>query len=226
MASTPSRTDEQIKADVVNELQWDARVDAAKVQVLVEDGTVTLTGKVPTASTRVAAATDAWAVLGVVNVENEMVVELPPEPPAPSGDSIRSTAEDMLVWNADLDASDVSVSFHAGTVTLVGTVPTHWGKDLAEELVGNVRGVLAVNNELAVVPTQDVLDEVVAENVVGALERSALVNAGQIDVTVSDGNVTLRGKVPSAAARFAAYRAASRTSSVKDVRNELLVALA
>ena len=43
-----NRTDEDIKISVVAGLVFDARVDAAEVQVTVEDGRVRLSGTVPT----------------------------------------------------------------------------------------------------------------------------------------------------------------------------------
>ncbi len=217
------RTDEEIKTDVVEELRWDTRVDASKVQVTVDGGVVTLSGTVPTYGARIAAATDTWSVLGVVRVDNNLTVELPTVPPIPSDDTIRSNAESSLEWNPDVDATNISVEVTAGAVTLRGTVPTHWEKTRAEDVVETLRGVVSVTNELAVVPTESFSDEAIAEDIVSAMERSVLVDAGRVDVTVSDGIVTLKGTVPSASARRAAYRAASRTAGVVNVRNELVV---
>jgi osmotically-inducible protein OsmY len=42
--ATITRTDEQIQRDVLQELQWDARVLPNEVGVTVKDGIVTLTG--------------------------------------------------------------------------------------------------------------------------------------------------------------------------------------
>jgi osmotically-inducible protein OsmY len=48
MATTTAstRTDEQIQADVLIELNWDARVRASEIGVIVNGGVVTLTGEV------------------------------------------------------------------------------------------------------------------------------------------------------------------------------------
>ncbi|MBD3220912.1 BON domain-containing protein [bacterium] len=221
----PVRTDEQIKIDVVNELHRDTRVDASKVQVVVDNGCVALSGRVPTAATRAAATVDAWSVAGVRSVDNGLKVELPPMLPVPDDATIAGNADSVLDWSTDIDASDVKVDVEAGVLGLSGTVPTHWEKIRAEELVENLRGVTAVDNELAVVPTQDIVDELIADDVVSALDRNALVDVETVDVTVRDGIVTLSGTVPSAAARFAAYRTASRAASVRDVRSELIVAI-
>ncbi len=217
------RTDEEIKATVVDELRWDTRVDAAKIAVLVEGGFVTLKGTVPTYGASVAAETDAWDVLGVLGVDNQLTVELASVPPIPNDATIRSNAERTLEWNPDIDSLNIRVAVNEGLVTLTGTVPTHWEKIEAEELVRILRGVISVKNELAVVPTMDISDEIIAEDVVDALERSTLVAADKVDVTVNRGTVTLSGSVPTAAARIAAYRAANRTAGVVHVQNNLVL---
>ncbi len=217
------RTDEQVKADVVSELRWDTRLDASKIQVLVDDGAVMLTGTVPTLSAVGAASTDAWSVLGVTRVDNQVTVELPEVPTAPGDGTICSNAESTLEWNPDIDSGTIQVAVSAGVITLTGSVPTHWEKERAEEVVSGLRGVVSVTNELAVVPTTSFSDEAIAQDVVAALGRSVLVEAGQVDVTVSGGVVRLKGSVPSAAARNAAYRAASRSAGVLNVLNDLVV---
>ena len=220
-----TRTDEEIKTAVVNELSWDTLVDASKISVRVDEGMVSLSGTVPTYRSRSAAETDALGILGVLGVENFLTVELPSVPPIPSDTSIRSNAESTLEWNAVLDETNVGIAVNNGIVTLTGTVPTHWEKTEAEELVSTLNGVISVKNELAVVPTEHISDEIIAEDVQAALERSVLVDAEKVDVTVVNGQVTLEGTVPSAAARMAADRIAGRTAGVLNVENNLTVLL-
>jgi osmotically-inducible protein OsmY len=217
------RSDEQIKVDVVDELRWDQRVDASRVKVTAIDGGVTLTGSVPTANARLAAGDAAWFVTGVKRVENQLLVELPQVDTMPDDAAIRSRVEQALAWSADLESSNLSVRVSAGVVTLEGTVPTHWEKTRAGQLARGMLGVIAVQNELAVVLSNDLEDEVIAEDIVAALERNVLIDAADVDVTVSLGTVTLAGSVPSAAARQTAEDVASRTLGVVAVRNELLV---
>lgn len=218
-----TKSDESIKADIVAQLRWDTSVDASKVQVRVENGVATLTGSVPTFGARGAASADAWFVQGVTRVDNQLKVEFAPGPPPPPDDVILSNAENTLDWNPDIDASNIKLAVEAGVITLTGTVPTHWEKMTAAELVGGLRGVLSVINELAVVPSEELADEAIAEDIVLVLDRSTLVDAGRVDVTVSNGIVTLTGVVPSAPAQEAAFRAASRTAGVVDVRNDLVI---
>jgi osmotically-inducible protein OsmY len=225
MSPMTIKTDEKIKVDVVDELHWDTRVDASDTKVRVDNGVVTLTGKVPTFGTRTAASEDAWSISGVRQVENRLEVELPEVHPTPRDEEVRSTAESLLAWNPDIDSSNVDIDVEAGIVTLTGTTPTHWEKTRAEDLVTGLRGVLGVRNELAVVPSRSFTDETIAEDIVQAMDRNLLVDPSQVDVTVTDGIVSLHGDVPSVAARTAAYQAASRTPGVVDVDNELSLQL-
>lgn len=218
-----TKTDEQIKTSVVSELEWDIRVDASHVKVEVDNGVVTLTGQVPSLGAKFAAGEAAWSVLGVVNVNNRLSIALPATPDVPGDDEIRNIALTTMEWNPDIDSINIDVEVELGIVKLTGTVPTHWSKTRAQELVGNLRGVVDVINELAVTPTGSISDEVIAEDIVAALERNVLVDAERVDVTVTGGVVTLAGSVSSGAADLAAHRAASRTTGVVRVNDELVV---
>ena len=136
---------------------------------------------------------------------------------------IRDSVVSALEFNSDIESANIEPVVDAGTVTLEGSVPTHWQKNEAEVLIGLIKGVITVTNELAVVPTEGVSDELIAQDIEGALARSALVDPAAVDVTVSDGTVTLQGNVPSTQTRLAAYRAANRTAGVVNIRNQLMV---
>mgnify|MGYP003943353427 CR=1 FL=1 len=101
--------------------------------------------------------------------------------------------------------------------------PTYW-KPKSENRVSGIRGILGIENKLAVVPSKKVEDEVVAQDVVAALDRDVLVDTEMVHVTVNDGVVTLSGTVPGWASRRAAEDDAALTVGVVGVRNELDVA--
>lgn len=225
MANTNNKSplDQAIQAAVIDELAWDSRIDASAISVHVADGFVYLTGTVPSYSALNAAESDALGVNGVVGVDNELRVQLPTSLPVPSDTTIKEHIALKLEINPDLDASNIHVAVTAGVVMLTGTVPNHWEKQAAAVLAAGVTGVIAVENDLAVVPTAMVADETIAEAVVAALTRSNVVAAERVDVTVSRGEVRLQGKVPTAAARQAAERAASHTEGVIRVVNQVEV---
>ncbi len=218
-----ARMDEDIKKDIIDQLYWDARVDASEVSVEVSNGTVTLRGNVPTFLARSAAFEDAWAVLGVTDVRNQTIVKYPPTIELPVDEDIKTDVERVLSANPNIDVKDILVTVDAGTVTLEGTVEAYWKKVYAEELIGDLPGVIDIRNNLGVVYSQEVTDKVIAEDVISALERNILVEAEDVNVTVSDGIVTLSGNVTTWAGRRAAEEAALYTLGVKDVQNRIAV---
>jgi osmotically-inducible protein OsmY len=60
----------QITRDVLDELLWDDRIDASRVTVTADDGTVVLGGTVDTYHERYDAEDDASRVVGVRDVQN------------------------------------------------------------------------------------------------------------------------------------------------------------
>jgi osmotically-inducible protein OsmY len=218
------RTDEAIKRDLVDELYWDYRVDASSVKAEVSDGVVTLTGTVPSFSARNAASTAAWGIDGVTEVTNLLTVRFPPTFAIPSDAEIMTSAERTLAWNPDVHSADIQVSVTGGTVKLEGTVDAYWKRWKAQDLVSDLRGVVEVENHLAVAPSESFLDKDIARGIEAALERNLYVNAEKITVRVEDGRVTLTGTVPSHYARGRAYDAAAFTPGVLDVDNNIVVA--
>jgi osmotically-inducible protein OsmY len=69
-----SKSDEQIRRDIENQMWWSTQVDADQVSVDVEDGVATLTGTVESWSERDAATKNAYDG-GAVLVRNRLRVE-------------------------------------------------------------------------------------------------------------------------------------------------------
>src|SRR5919108_3737404 len=148
------RNDEFIAKEVFDSMYWDSRVDASKVSVKVDNGIVTLSGTVPSYSSRAAASEDAWLITGVRDVENQLKVDF--RTTVPSDEEIASNIQDQFRWDNDLYPYDIQVTVLTGWVTLEGTVDAFWKKVRAEDLAFSMRGVLGLTNKIAVVPTQTV----------------------------------------------------------------------
>ncbi len=218
-----TKSDEAIKKDVVDHLYWDSRVDASDVMVEVLDGEVTLTGAVPTHIAYRAAEEDVWALSGVRRVVNKLDVQYPAGVSTPPDSEIQSRVENVLLWQHFIDFTEMEVDVDNGWVTLRGTVDAYWKKVRTEEVVLGVAGVLGVTNELAIVPTKDLDDKIIAEDITAALERNIHTDVDLIDVEVEDGTVTLSGSVPSLPAYRMAERIAENTFGVVMVINELVI---
>jgi hypothetical protein len=77
MTVAVTKSDSQLKSDVLAELRWDPRVRETEVGVQVRGGTVTLTGSIDSYAAKLAAREAAHRVLGVLDVADELRVRLP-----------------------------------------------------------------------------------------------------------------------------------------------------
>lgn len=218
-----SRTDEDIKMDVVEQLHWDSRVDASRVQVTVVERMVTLEGAVVSQEAREAAADDASGIRGVLAVANQLSVEPPPDPVPPTDEELEAGILNVYRMDSVLDENDISVEVEDGVVTMQGSVDAFWKMGRARELIAGFAGVREVKNRLSVVPSEDYMDQALAETLTSALSRNALVNPETITVEAEDGVVTLTGTVPDWHAFRAASHTASHTAGVVELHNRLVV---
>ncbi|MGD2246163.1 MAG: BON domain-containing protein [Candidatus Aminicenantes bacterium] len=214
-------TDEQIKKMVVDQLLWDSRIDASHVKVEVTDGVVILTGTVPGHTGFRAAVDDTWVIPGVIRIDNRLNVQYPAGVSMPPDEKIKTKIEDIFLWNPSIDESKITVISDKRCIKLEGSVDSYWKKFNAEEIAYGVLGVVDVTNELAVVPSEDIVDEAIAEDLIAALDRNIYVNDDAIDVKVKNGKVTLSGIVDNTLALRIAVDTARHTLGVRDVTNNL-----
>ena len=218
-----AQTDQQIKKDIVDQLYWDYRVDAAEVQVEVYGGEVTLTGAVPNLTARNAATADAWEIAGVKRVINLLTVRFPPTFSVPSDESIEDSARVTLAWNPAVYSEAIDVSVTGGVVTLEGAVDAYWKRWKAENLVSDLSGVREVENRLTVVPTESRLDQQIAQEIEAALVRSLYIDPDRVTVKVEHGRARLTGSVETYYGRARAYEAAANIAGVIEIDNDVVV---
>jgi osmotically-inducible protein OsmY len=138
---------------------------------------------------------------------------------------IQADVLEELKWEPRLQPNEIGVIVKDGVVTLTGTMTSYTAKYAAEEAAHRVRGVKAVANDIEVklFPGTERSDADIAEAVVRALERDAFIPIDSLDVTVSNGWVTLRGEVEWHYQREDAYEVARRVAGVKGVTNQIVV---
>lgn len=119
--TTTKKSDSQIQQDVLQELRWDPRVDAAEVGVQVKDGVVTLTGEIGSLAKRLAAREAAHRVAGVLDVADDLVVKLPGAMRR-TDDELARTVRQALEWDAFVPDRRIRSTVSNGWVTLQGDV--------------------------------------------------------------------------------------------------------
>ena len=139
---------------------------------------------------------------------------------------LQSDVLNELACDSTVDATEVGVQVKRGVVTLAGAIPSYPKKLAAVEAAHRVRGVLDVVNQLVVrIPSAwERTDERLATSVREALKADVLVPDERISSTVSDGVVTLEGRVEAWPQRVHAEQAIQRLIGVKGVVNLISVA--
>jgi osmotically-inducible protein OsmY len=156
-------------------------------------------------------------VRGVRAVANDLQVKL--RLATTDDDIARDAAHALQLRKAIPDK--VQAVVHQGHVTLTGTVSWLFQRDLAEEVVRYLPGVVEVINRIDVVSGSTPRD--IRKRITETLHRMADVDARHIDVEIDGSVVSLHGEVSSWAELDAAGIAAAIAPGVTRVDNHIRI---
>jgi len=227
---TPSRSDEEIRKNVVEALLYDAATDSYELKPEVKDGVVTLDGTVQSYREKQLAVYVAKSVKGVKEVNDNIVLDSKSERPDEQIVADVRSVIDNDVW---LTNSFIATDVKDGVVTLTGTVGSAAQHNRASMLAWTA-GVKSVNAErLNVEPWAQSIDQrkkavatddrQIEQAVHDAFVYDPRVYSLNPSVDVDKGVVTLTGVVDSLKARRAAEQDARNTIGVWRVKNLLKV---
>lgn len=136
------RSDADIAHSVKNVLEWTANLPRNSVQVMVEQGWVSLTGKVDWEYQRRTAANAVRHLLGVKGISNSIGIT-----PASTLSTLKTDIEAAFKRRTH---SDIQVTVAGSDVTLTGTVNTWAQRDMANDAAWGAPGVGNVINRINV----------------------------------------------------------------------------
>jgi hyperosmotically inducible protein len=142
---------------------------------------------------------------------------------------ITSVIEASLAANDQVKGRKVDVQTREGVVYLTGVVDTEETRREAGRVAWRTEGVSGVINELTVgerTVGSWIDDVMISSKVKSKLIANSEIKAGDIDVSSSQGVVTLIGRVSTQTIKSDAERIARGTEGVTAVNNELLVGTA
>jgi len=225
------RSDYEIKKDVEQTLKWDNRIDNAMIDVMVDDGEVSLKGIVGSAAEKRLARINAW-VSGVHDVEAEDLKvdkwfdreSLRDDKYVGMSDGeIEEAVKDALLYDPRVNSFKIDVEAINGKVTLKGNVSNIRAENAATEDARNIVGVWTVQNFIKVTPDFIPPNDELASNVEDALERDPFLEPFEVSVYARNGDVFINGIVDTEFEKTRAREIATDVKGVIDVHNYLRV---
>jgi osmotically-inducible protein OsmY len=140
------RSDTDIAGAIRQALIWDVLVPEDRIQTTVTNGIVTLRGEVELASQREDAARAIRNLVGVLAVDNRIVVKHP----RVSKVAIRTAIREALERRADRETGKIELDVNDGLVTLTGLVNSAAERRAVIGAAIGTRGVDAVVDKLHV----------------------------------------------------------------------------
>jgi hyperosmotically inducible periplasmic protein len=235
-----SSADASTTKKVKTALGLSRRVAGFEIEVITNDGVVTLTGQVPSEDVKSFAAEIARDTPGVKDVKNEIAVN-PTAQPSMEGLrvedlEIKTSILEAFTRSAELGGKHIEVKVENRIVTLSGVVETPAQKNGAEQTARAVNGVAGVTNSLAVTNPQAQSEPPLAappeasadlaKKVEFELFRTQAFDTAAMSFKADGGTVTLSGTVRSRAEQLLAERIAQGVPGVKKVVNELRISQA
>jgi osmotically-inducible protein OsmY len=137
--------DDEIAKRSISTLAWRTTVPKDSVKVGVQNGWVTLEGKVEWQYQKTAAASAIRDLAGVVGISNLIEVT-----PLPTASDVKRRIEEAFRRDAELEAGSIKVKVVDGKVTLDGTVRRWSERHAAEHAAWSAGGVKAVEDHLRI----------------------------------------------------------------------------
>jgi osmotically-inducible protein OsmY len=216
MKTTPFQHDDNnLREDILFELQSEPKITSSDVAIAVKDGVVTLSGFVPTYDEKFEVEKTVKRVYGVKAVADDMQIKgaFGRTDPDIARDAVRA-----LEYHIDVPSEEIVLTVEDGWIRLEGVVEERYQKEIAGSVVRNLKDVRGIMNNIEVEPK--ISSSEVKHHVEDALSAEP---DAQVAVEVEENTVKLYGSLRSWGERNEAERAAWSTPGVEEVENHISV---
>ncbi|WP_194727327.1 BON domain-containing protein [Noviherbaspirillum malthae] len=148
-ATDADNEDEEIRKNVVAELQSEPTIDATSIDVCIDRGVLTLRGITDGIGDQWLIESAVRRIPGVTDVVLELVA-VQSDPGTRTDEDIRRECEHVLGSTVPGANHAIRVVVSSGWVTLSGNVAWEYERQVTEEIVSHLMGVNGVNGQIKV----------------------------------------------------------------------------
>ncbi|WP_055436903.1 BON domain-containing protein [Lacinutrix algicola] len=214
------KTDSEIKKDILEELEWQPNIDETQIGVVVENGTVMLTGVLDNYQKKVAAENAIKRVKGIKALAGDIKVKYGTKYQKTDLEISKAIVK-AFEWNIAVPEDKIAIEVRDGWINLSGEVNSAYQRDAAKRVAENITGAKWINNTITIKESSQPFD--IKEKIAKAFIRSADIEANTISVDITNGLVKLNGTVRSITEKKAAEKVAYLAPGVHIVINALNV---
>ncbi len=218
LAGTPSAIDRELAERIRMKLEGDPRLGFTEVRIDVTERRVVLRGQVRTLAARKRAGELASRVVGVLDVENKIRLDVRRRSVQQLESRVRSAFSNSTALNWSAIEPRVR---GGGKVVLEGSAGDARLRFVAWRTAAEIEGVTAIIDKIE---TPDAPDDQILDAIEAQLQRERLARLrGRIQARVKGGAVVLTGRVPRPYDRDRATELALSINGVREVENRIVV---
>ncbi|MHB0999448.1 MAG: BON domain-containing protein [Armatimonadota bacterium] len=219
MLSAQQRSDNDIQTELQRRIRVDPQVGS--ITISVQGGVVTITGTVNSLAQKQSIVNIARRTIGVRSVADRINVVITQR--RSDADIERSVRQSLVGNLSKEELAAITIRSSSGVVTLTGTLPSSYPKQVAGVLASWVPGVVNIVNNIVVRPPEARTDAAILSDIQNRYRKNPFIQSQQIHVIVTSGVVQLTGIVDNHLAAEQAEAVARFVPGVVDVRNLLFI---
>ena len=215
------KKNQNLLTDVKDAIKWEPALKQAKIDVLVDDGKVSLSGTVDHFEKKSLAEMATKSVSGVKAVFENIAIKFAGKTDIKNDAEILKQVLNGLQLNWEVPNNRVTATVADGWVTLEGELEWNHQKNAAKSAANIQLGVKGVTNNIHIKSTSNT--EIKKTNIEFALTRNWCIDKRDVIVKVVGNHVTLTGIVNSFYEKDEAERLTRNAPGVWTVDNELVI---